>query len=318
MARRISEIDVNTTVLNYEETISGVTTNCTYWPLKKDDNGNVLVIRELVTDPGVKIATSGSTYINGNIDTWLNNTESGYLARFDEKMRNCIMTSSVKVKPDGASEITEIARQAFLLSETEAGGNAALGEGESYLDALKAHRDTTDAYTARIGYSEAGSASWWWLRSAASASLTLFVDTAGLIYGFDPAASISDNVRPAFWVSADTMVSDATEGTIYILPDSTKLYRELEFTTYIGSSANRPKKAKVQVEITNATESTIQVSNNAKDASPVWVTCENGGVAEFANTAKETGNWELGVKIYAKSGGRATVGEPALIVEVDA
>ncbi len=49
----------------------------------------------------------------------------------------------------------------------------------------------------------------------------------------------------------------------------------------------------------------------------MWVECENNGVAELANTTKTTDNWELGVKIYAKSGGRATVGEPALIVEVD-
>ena len=316
MARKISEIDVNTTVLNYEETIDGAATTCTYWPLAKDANGNVLVIRELVAEPAVKInTTSDSTYINSNMDTWLNNTESGYLARFDEKMRNCIMTSSVKVMPNGASEITEIARQVFLLSETEVGGSATLGEGESYLSAFLAHRNTTNADTARIGYNTAGSACWWWLRSAASASQSRSVHYYGNINSRN--SSDAGNPRPAFWVSADTMVSDASEDTIYILPDSTKLYRELEFTTYIGSSTNRPKKAKVQVEITNATESTIQVSNNAKDASPVWVTCENGGVAEFANTTKETDNWELGVKIYAKSGGRATVGEPALIVEVD-
>lgn len=123
--------------------------------------------------------------------------------------------------------------------------------------------------------------------------------------------------RPAFWVSADTLVSDETEDTIYILPDPTHLHRELEFVAYLGEAENRPKKAKVQVEITNATESSIKISNNAKDATPVWVECANGGVAELANTAKETANWELGVKIYAKSGGRATVGEPALIVEVE-
>ena len=317
MAKKISEIDVNTTVLNYEETIDGVATTCTYWPLAKDTKGNVLVIRELLTTPAMGInATNDSTYINSNVDTWLNNTESGYLARFDENMRNCIMTSSVKVMPSGASEITEIARQVFLLSETEVGGSAALGEGESYLSAFLAHRNTTDANTARIGHNTAGYAQWWLLRSASSASGSWYVGSRGNV-GTGSSAD-TGSPRPAFWVAADTMVSDATEDTIYILPDSTKLYRELEFTTYIGSSANRPKKAKVQVEITNATESTMQVSNNAKDASPVWATCENGGVAEFANTTKETDNWELGVKIYAKSSGRATVGEPALIVEVDA
>ena len=113
------------------------------------------------------------------------------------------------------------------------------------------------------------------------------------------------------------MVSDETEDTIYILPDPTHLYRELEFVAYLGEAENRPKKAKVQVEIANATESRIKISNNAKDTNPVWVACANGGVVELTNTVKETENWELGVKIYAKSGGRATVGEPALIVEVE-
>ena len=41
MPRAISAIDVNTTILHYDETINGVTTTCAYWPLKKDANGNV-------------------------------------------------------------------------------------------------------------------------------------------------------------------------------------------------------------------------------------------------------------------------------------
>ena len=97
MARKISEIDVNTTVLNYEETIDGVATTCTYWPLAKDANGNVLVIRELVAEPAVKLnTTNDSTYINSNVDTWLNNTESGYLSRFDAKMQACIIPYSMR------------------------------------------------------------------------------------------------------------------------------------------------------------------------------------------------------------------------------
>ena len=317
MARKISEIDVNTTVLNYEETISGTVTTCTYWPLKKDDNGNVLVIRELVAEPGRGInTTNDSTYIDGGMDTWLNNTESGYLSRFDAKMQACIIPYSIKVMPNGASEITEIARQVFLLSETEAGGSATLGEGESYLSAFLAHRNTTYANTARIGYNTAGSARWWWLRSAASASQSWIVSNIGSVSSYN--SSFADYPRPAFWVAADTLVSDGTEDTIYILPDSSKTYRELGFVAYLGSTQNRPSKVKTQLEISNATESAIQVSNNAKDANPVWVSCENGGVAEFTNTAKETDNWELGVKVYAKSDGKATVGEPVMIAEVDA
>lgn len=140
--------------------------------------------------------------------------------------------------------------------------------------------------------------------------------TIGYLYSIH-AATAWICPRPAFKVRNGTMVSDETEDTIYILPDPAHLYRELEFVAYLGEAENRPKKAKVQVEITNATESSIKISNNAKDANPVWVECANGGAAELANTVKETTNWELGVKIYAKSGGHATVGEPALIVEVE-
>lgn len=124
--------------------------------------------------------------------------------------------------------------------------------------------------------------------------------------------------RPAFQIANGTMVSDETEDTIYILPDSEKLYRELQFVAYVGTSTDWPKKARVEVDITNATESQIWVSNNAKDESPVWVACTNGVAVELPNTTKTTDNWELGVKIYAKSGERAVCGEPVVMVEVDA
>ena len=48
----------------------------------------------------------------------------------------------------------------------------------------------------------------------------------------------------------------------------------------------------------------------------MWVNCQNGGVCDLANTSKETTNYELGVKIHAKSGVHTGhVGEPVLIVE---
>ena len=317
MARAISTIDL-TEELWCEETVDGATTTVKYLPLAKSDDG-VLLLRDIPAVSKRMNSTNSAVYIDCEADVWLNNSESGFLSRFSAAMQAHILTSSIKVKPYGVDEITEIARQIFLPSASEMGftGTDIAAEGDSTLSALQAHKNTTNANTARIAYNDAGSTVGWWLRSAGSAEKFRNVNSYGNL-GSINATTTRLCLRPAFWVAADTMVSDATEDTIYILPDSTKLYRELEFTTYIGSSTNRPKKAKVQAEITNATESTIQVSNNAKDASPVWVACENGGVAEFANTTKETDNWELGVKIYAKSGGRATVGEPTLIVEVDA
>ena len=314
MARAIETIDL-TEVLHYEETIGGVVVTVKYLPLRKDSDG-VLLIRDLVVEPEQIInKTKNSTYIDSAMDTYLNNAENGYLSRFDTKMQDCIIPTAIKLKPDGADEVTEIARQIFLLSETEVGGNNTLGEGENMLSAFETHRNTADADTARIACNTAGTACRWWLRSAASSTYLCCVAAGG--YFSSNVSSYRNFARPAFKVRNGTMVSDQGEDTIYIFPDEAHLYRELEFVTYLGGSQNRPKKAKVQVDISNATESSIKISNNAKDTSPAWVECTNGSVAEMTNTAKETDNWELGVKIYAKSGGRAIVGEPVLMVETD-
>ena len=61
----------------------------------------------------------------------------------------------------------------------------------------------------------------------------------------------------------------------------------------------------------------LEISNNARDANPVWVSIENGGIAELTNQAKESENWELGVRVYAQSGGKAVVSEPVVIIATD-
>lgn len=315
MPRAIETIDINTTVLHYEETIGGVTETVAYLPLRKDSDG-VVVVRDVCLAGRRINPTNVTNYIDSEMDSWLIDDQAGYLSYFDVKMRACVIPTTIKVKPCDSDDITEIARQAFLLSASEAGFTGVADEGESILPALKSHRDTTRDGTARIAYNSAGTATYWWLRSYNSAEQMRAVNTNGNLYNYNAAAALLCP-RPAFKVRNGTMVSDETEDTIYILPDPTHLYRELEFVAYLGEAENRPKKAKVQVEIANATESRIKISNNAKDTNPVWVACANGGVVELTNTVKETENWELGVKIYAKSGGRATVGEPALIVEVE-
>ncbi len=315
MPRAIETIDINTTVLHYEETIGGVAEAVAYLPLRKDSDG-VVVVRDVCLAGRRINPTDVSNYIDSEMDSWLNDDQAGYLSYFDAKMRACIIPTIIKVKPYDSDDITDIARQAFLLSSSEAGFTGVADEGESILPALKSHKDTTNDNTARIAYNSAGAAAHWWLRSANSAEQMRGVFAGGFLDSYY-ATTTWICPRPAFKVRNGTMVSDETEDTIYILPDPTHLYRELEFVAYLGEAENRPKKAKVQAEIANATESSIKISNNAKDANPVWVECANGGVAELANTVKETDNWELGVKIYAKSGDRATVGEPALIVEVE-
>lgn len=53
------------------------------------------------------------------------------------------------------------------------------------------------------------------------------------------------------------------------------------------------------------------------DENLFWVTVGSDGIAEFTNAVKTTDKWELVVKVYAKSGGRATIAEPVMMVEAD-
>lgn len=310
MARPISEIDL-TEVLHYEETINGKTQTVAYWPIRKDADG-VVLLRENVLDELRKMnATAEATYIDSLMDTWLNDAGAGYLSYFDEKMRACIIPSSIKIKPYNSDVVSEIARQVYLLSADEVTTGGV--EGESILPMLKAHSGETNDNNARKAINGAGRVVFWWLRSDESAEKFQYVHSTGSINS--NLASVMNSSRPVFKVANATLVSDKTADTIYILPDASKPYWDLGFTAFLGGSTNRPKRAKVQVSITGASAQTIQISNNAKDANPVWVPCELDQVVELTNATKETELWELGVKIYAKGEGRVTCGEPVAIVE---
>lgn len=310
MARPISEIEL-TEVLHYTETINGKTQTVSYWPIRKDADGVVLLRKNVLDEQRSMNANNEATYIDSLMDTWLNDAGAGYLSYFDEKMRACIISSSVKIKPYDSDVVTEIARQVYLLSEDEVTTGGV--EGDSILPMLKAHTGETSDNDARKAYILTGSASSWWLRSAVSIKQFRRVLSDGNVYSSD--AILGVPARPVFKVANATLVSDKTADAIYILPDSSKPYRELSFTALLGSTENRPKRAKVQVSVTGATAQTIQISNNAKDANPAWVTCSVDQVVELPNAEKTTESWELGVKIYAKGEGRVTCGEPVAIVE---
>lgn len=310
MARPISNIDL-TEVFHYTETINGVAQTVAYWPIRKDADGVVLLRKNVLDEQRKMNATNEAAYIDSLMDAWLNDKTSGYLSYFDEKMRACIIPSSIKIKPYSSDVVTEIARQVYLLSESEV-TNGGL-EGESILPMLKVHSGQTSDNDARKAYNLTGSASSWWLRSAVSTKQFRRVLSNGDVYSSD--AILGAPARPVFKVANNTLVSDKTADTIYILPDASKPYRELRFTAFLGSTSKRPKRAKVQVSLTGATAQSIQISNNAKDANPAWVACEPDQVVELPNTEKITELWELGVKISAQGEGRVTCGEPVAIVE---
>ena len=312
MARPISEIDL-TEVLHYTETINGKTQTIAYWPIRKDADG-VVLLRENVLDEQRKMnATAEATYIDSLMDTWLNDETAGYLSYFDEKMRACIIPSSIKIKPYNSDVVTEIARQVYLLSEDEVTTGGV--EGESILPMLKVHSGQTGDNAARKAYNGAGVEAFWWLRAVGMDSGFRYVRNNGTIAS--SVANGTNSVRPVFKVANNTLVSDKTADTIYILPDARKPYRELSFTAFLGGTAKRPKRAKVQVSITGASTQSIQISNNAKDANPAWVPCEPDQVVELPNAEKTTDLWELGVKISAQGEGRVMCGEPVAIVETE-
>lgn len=312
MARTISEINLSE-VLYYDEIIKGVKQTVAYWPIRKDADGVVLLRKNVLDEQRKMNATNEATYIDSLMDAWLNDETSGYLSYFDEKMRACIIPSTVKIKPYNSDTMTEIARQVYLLRESEVTNGGV--EGESILPMLKAHSGQTSDNDARKAYNANGSAVAWWLRDAANSNQFRYIYLFGDIGTYNADGAIS--VRPVFKVANATLVSDKTAGTIYILPDASKPYRELSFTAFLGGATKRPKRAKVQVSFTGASAQTIQISNNAKDANPAWVTCEPDQVVELPNAEKTTALWEIGVKIYAKGEGRATCGEPVAIVEVE-
>lgn len=310
MARPINEIDLNE-VLHYTETINGKTQTVAYWPIRKDADGVVLLRKNVLNEPRIMNATNDATYINNLMDTWLNDETAGYLSYFDEKMRACIIPSTIKIKPYNSDTVTEIARMAYLLSESEVTNGGV--EGDSILPMLKAHSGQTSDNNARKAYDVAGVPKSWWLRNAVSAEQFQFILSNGVVSYTN--ANNNGSVRPVFKLANNTLVSDKTSDTIYILPDASKPYRELSFTAFLGGAVKRPKRAKVQVSITGATTQTIQISNNAKDANPAWVPCNVDEVVELPNAEKTTDLWELGVKISAQGEGRVTCGEPVAIVE---
>ena len=119
-------------------------------------------------------------------------------------------------------------------------------------------------------------------------------------------------------MAAATIVSDEGADSIFLLPEGRRTYWTINAICKVGESVNRPKKAKLIVPEYNIQAASYQVSNNAGDASPAWVDCDNNDVCDLNNESKETTNFELAVKINAQASTHdGNVGEPILIVETE-
>ncbi len=314
MSRTIAELTAGEKVY-LDETIDGVLSHVPYIYLGQDDSGNCIILREAVAIQKRMHSANVAVYDGCEADVWLEDEDAGYLSRFDAATRAALVSTQIKCNSITTGEIGVIARRCFLLSYTELGYATTPDEGVSYLAALQTATGKT-GNNARIAYNSAAAAVIWWLRSANSETQFRRVSTNGGASSVN-ATSTGNWMRPALSVAPATIVSDGTEDAIYLLPDSAKTYREVDAVVYVGSSDKRPKRARVMVNAVNCTSLQLRVSNNAKDASPTWVSVTNGGTADLPNTTKTTDAWDLGVKIYATSGGRAEIGEPVVIAEME-
>lgn len=304
-------------ILYLDETVNDILSIVPHIYLGQDECGNCIILRQYAAVAKRMHSSNVAIYDGCEADLWLEDEDAGYLSRFDAATRAAMVSTQIKYNDPSLGDIATIARRCFLLSYTNLGYATTPDEGKSFLDALKTAAGTTNANTARITYNEANTAVSAWMRSAGSETLFRSVGANGLAYSYN-ATGAGFWLRPALSVAPATIVSDETEDTIYLLPDPDKLYREVGATIYMGESADRPAKAKILIDLTNLTDVELYVSNNAKDAAPVWVAAQNGAVVDLANTAKETDNWQLGVKVYGRSGGKGIIGEPALIVYKEA
>lgn len=317
MSRTLSQLTAGT-VIHFNTSFTGTDADTTFIVMGASEQGNsVLLMPELVVAQKRMHATNVAEYNGCEMDTYLSAGTDGFRsAYFSASLQACLVPTQIKCYSLENDTTITIARDIFIPSYTEMGWASDYDEGASLLPALKTYKNTTNDNTARIANNTAGTACYWWMRSAGSAAQFRVVYGDGYAGSGDASSSVWW-FRPLLSVAGATLVSDDTEDTIYFFPNSAAPYREADAVIYMGSSDVRPKKARLITTVTNATESTLQVSNNAKDENPVWVTVGADGLAEFANTVKTTDKWELGVKVYAKSGGRATIAEPAMMVEVD-
>lgn len=315
MSRTIAELTAGTKIY-LDETVDGTLSHVPYIYLGQDDSGNCIILRDAAAIQKRMHSSNVAVYDGCEADLWLEDEESGYLGRFDAATRAALVSTQIKCNSITTGEIGVIARRCFLLSYTELGYATTPDEGASYLAALQTSTGKT-GNDARIAYNSAVAAVYWWLRSDNSEAQFRSVNAVGGgSYGSN-ATNSGYWLRPALSVAPATIVSDQGEDTIYLLPDSAKTYREVDAVVLVGSSDKRPKRVRVLVEAANCTSLQLQVSNNAKDENPIWVSVANGGMAELPNTTKTTDAWELGVKIYATSGGRAEIGEPVVIAEME-
>ena len=235
-------------------------------------SGGVVLVRKNIHS---KSAFGGSTaYPGGTLD----NKMTSIYNSLPEKLQSKIMDATFAL--EGSDSIT---RKVFALTYTMAGfgNNNGVAEGKA-LQHYTSNANRIKTYN--------GSAGSWWLSSRVDTSYSRYVYTDGSASYYYP--SYSDGVVPAFVIPQSLQIEDSanTDGSYSI-----KYTDKIACTINMGSTAEMPKSA---LPIINCNGNlTLQICNNANDASPAWENATNETVHNFANTTKTAAQWAIGLKI---------------------
>lgn len=322
MSRTLSQLSPGTIVWLYES-VAGESVAVKYIYLGQNSAGNAILLREAGADRRAMSAANVASYNASAVDFYLENAQTGFLARFDANTLAAMQNTTISWKDysqstDGAVQLLSSARRCFLLSTYELGLEGPEG-GTSFLPALKAWCNTSTANTARILLNSNGAAVPYWTRSAYDATHFIIISASGA--SASNLANRTENlIRPAISFASETPVSEADAEHIFLLPDSHQTFWQISFTASLGIPDKRPMMGKLFVpnELSANDTMTLKVCNNYADPEPTWISCENEGTARFGSQKTGT-HWELGVKVDVQtSAPDRIVYEPAIIIETEA
>lgn len=313
MSRTILDLNLGTEVWLHE-TISGVEESVPYILVKKDSQGGVL-LRKNCSEKKRMNPTNTTVYDGCEADVYLNDTETGFLSRFPVGERTCFQSRSISTFTYGDTVAHSISRRCYLLSYGELFGTVPtdLEPEVGVAPILMLHNETLDANTSRIATLN-GTAVNWWLRSPSSAASFWVVNSNGYT-DYNSASNTGNALRPALNVAPATIVSDEGADKIYLITNG--VTRTVDFKTKVLELSKRPAKALVKYNANNLTNINVQVCNNYGDTNPVWVNATAMNEITFSNAAKETAEWQVGIRCYGESDGYGYFEEPDILVEVE-
>ena len=235
-------------------------------------SGGVVLVRKNIHSNSA--FGSSTAYPGGTLD----NKMTSIYNSLPEKLQSKIMDATFALEGSGS-----ITRKVFALTYTMAGFGANNGttEGKA-LQHYNSNANRIKKYN--------GSADYWWLSSRYNTSYSRRVYSDGTASNDRP--SLSSGVVPAFIIPQSLQIEDSanTDGSYNL-----KFAEKISCTVNMGSTAEMPKSA---LPIINCNGNlTLQICNNANDASPAWENATNETVHNFANTTKTAAQWAIGLKI---------------------